>query len=472
MNGIKFLNEDSPIIKRYIYGLPRLGTATLLGIENWALFTLYTSGYGLDSFRVGIALAIGYITIAISQFLLGWISDQRYTKFGRRKPYILVFAPLLGFSIIFLLFPTNFLSDITNKNLLFIWLLLWDVVFRASFAVTTPYQALMAEIFSAEERPKVSQIENSYNYIGNAIMVIFILLILTDYIGNLQFDAFQLGILQFNPLQFNPLQFNTLPLNIQSSVPLTYTLPIAFFGVLTFILFYIVVIFLPTEPYYEMETTMKENLKTILQNKNFLSVVVMLGFAGFGLTIITNTMLKYVEDALYLRGADYMVISIFLLLSIFLFLHIWRVLIDKIGKKNTLLYVFLFGALFLPITLLAVFPMGHYIFLGIILVLGIAALIAGWNLFPYIVYADIAEEDRKETGTLKPGIYAGFPSMILNLFQALSVFFIGIVLSIPIYYNSNNSIGLLLWGPITSVVFILSYVYTKKYVKLDFELEV
>jgi len=99
----EIIREQTSNIKKLLFGSPRLGTSIVLGIEGWALLTLYTSGYGLHPFLAGLAITMGYLTIALSQFLLGWISDAKYTKWGRRKPYIIVFAPLLGISIIFLL---------------------------------------------------------------------------------------------------------------------------------------------------------------------------------------------------------------------------------------------------------------------------------------------------------------------------------------------------------------------------------
>jgi GPH family glycoside/pentoside/hexuronide:cation symporter len=83
-----------------LYAMPRFGTSIVLGIEGWALFTLYTIAYGVDPFLVGFALAMGYLSIAASQFLLGWISDAKYTRWGRRKPWIILFSPLLGISIV------------------------------------------------------------------------------------------------------------------------------------------------------------------------------------------------------------------------------------------------------------------------------------------------------------------------------------------------------------------------------------
>ncbi len=117
--------------------------------------------------------------------------------------------------------------------------------------------------------------------------------------------------------------------------------------------------------------------------------------------------------------------------------------------------------------------MSSYLILGIIFILGIAALLGGWYLFPYIIYADLAEDDEKSTGELKAGIYTGFPSIVLNIFQAGGIFLLGAILTLPSITTGSltYSIGLILWGPICSLILICSWLYTKKFVTLDFEWE-
>lgn len=442
--------EKTSSIKKVLFGFPRLGTSIVLGIEGWALLTLYTSGYGLHPFLAGIAITMGYLTIALSQFLLGWISDAKYTKWGRRKPYIIVFAPLLGISIIFLLLP-GLVLDLNDSRTLFLWMLIWEIIFRASYAVTTPYQAWMAEEFPVEERPKVSQFQNTFNYIGNGIMALFSMIILTSYI-----DALDLAV----------------DLNIP--IPINLSIPIFIFGILTIALFYIIAFKMPTEPYYEIKSNLIENLKTIVKNKNFMLIVLMVGISGLGWSMVATTMLKYLQDALNMGTVDYIISAVALILAIFIFLYLWRRLIQKKGKKQTLLYVFICAVVFMPISLLGLIPMQSYLVLGIVFIMGIGAILGGWFLFPYIVYADLAEDDEKSTGELKAGIYAGFPSIVLNIFQAAGAFFIGSILSLPTISPTGTfsySIGLILFGPIVSVILLVSYFYTKKYVTLDFEWE-
>ena len=433
--------------KKIIFGSPRLGTSLVLGIEGFALFTLYFIGYNLDPFLIGIALAMGYLSIAAGQFLLGWISDAKYTKLGRRKPYLIIFGPLLGISFIFLLLPALVLPDMSDKNSLFTWLLIWDVIFRFCYAVTTPYQAWMAEVFPASERPEVSQVQNTFNFIGNGLMALTTLLVFTDV---------------FDKVAANP-----------DLIPIEFLSIVLIFGIIAIILFIVIVFIMPTESKYEIDSSLWENLKNTVKNKNYLKVVLMQGISGFAWSIISTVMLTYTELVLALDGNDYIIVAVFFLLSIFAFLYFWRKRIEKSGKKQTLLLIFIIAAIFLPITLLGLIDAIPSLILGIIFIIGVGLVLGGWYLFPYIIYADLAEDDEKATGDLKAGIYAGFPSIILNIFQAIGVFILGIIVGLPSITIgiSTFSIGLVIWGPICSLVLIVSYIYTKKFVELDFEWE-
>ena len=439
-------NSSNSSTSRYLlYGMPRLGAALVLGIEGWAVFALYTIGYGVAPFLVAFALAMGYLSIAASQFLLGWLSDSKYTRWGRRKPYLLIFSPLLGISFILLLIPALVLPDLNDKYTLFLWLLVWDIVFRFSYGVTTPYQSWTAEQFNVTERPKVSQFQNIFAFIGNGTMAVVTLLVLT-------------GV--FEKVSKSP-----------NVIPIEFIVPIAIFAILFVVLFYLIVFLMPTEPNFKIDSSLTTNLKKIIKNKTFMKVVLMQGITSIALAITTRIMLYYTEVVLDLTGSDYIAIAAFLLIGIFAFLYLWRKSIQKKGKKQTLLNILLLGILFLPITLFGLLPIVSNLIFGAIFIVGIAAILGGWFLFPYIMYADLAEDDEKTTGELKAGLYTGFPSIILNLFQAFGLLVIGIVLSLPPMGGLGYSIGLVIWGPICSIVLIITWLYTKKYVVLDFEWE-
>jgi len=448
MNELKEIERSKSSTRKMItFSFPRFGSSIVLGVEGTALFTLYFIAYGIPPFLAAFAQAMGYLAIAAAQFLLGWLSDAKYTRWGRRKPYVIIFAPLLGISFIFLLLPGLVLPNMQDTSALFTWMLIWDILFRISYAVTTPYQAWMAEQFEVNDRPKVSQFQNTFNWIGNGFMAVVTMVVLTQVFAKIEADV--------------------------SVIPTEFLLVAVLFGIIVIASFLLAVFIMPTEPYYDIKTNLTENLKIIVKNKNYMLVVLMQGISGFGWSIAATLMLTYATEVLALGTMDYIIVALFLLLGIFIFLYLWRKMIQKKGKKQSLLYIFLFAVITFPVTLLGLIPMESHLVLGIFFILVIALSLAGWFLFPYIVYADLAEDDEKSTGSLKAGAYIGFPSIILNIFQAIGLIVLGLITSLPKISVGilRFSMGLVIWGPICSIILAVSFIYTAIYVRLDFDWE-
>nr|MDO8109935.1 MFS transporter [Candidatus Sigynarchaeota archaeon] len=431
--------------KAVLFGLPRFSTSVLLGIESFAIFTLYVLGYGLDAGLTLFSIAAGYLSVAASQFLMGWLSDHVQTSLGHRKPFILIFAPLLAISFVFLILPRLVLPDLNDKASLFAWMLIWDVIFRASYGFTTPYQSWMAELFVTKDRPRVSQIQNVFNYIGNGLMALLSMLIFTQAATEIAADV--------------------------NNIPAVLLWVTVIFAIILVAFYYLTAFFLPIEPKREIRNDTIQSLKIAVKNKNYLLITLMQGISGFGWSIMTTLMLTYTKLVLDLTTMEYLVVSVCLLLGIFIFLQVWRVFIERKGKKTMLLRVFLAGAIFMPVTFLGMIPMSSYLVIGIIFILGIGAILGGWYLFPYIIYADVAEDDDKGTGELRAGTYIGFSSIILNIFQAVAALLLSLVLALPPLAPMTYSFGYILWGPIVSIILLISWIFTKKFVTLDFAWE-
>lgn len=435
--------KKSSTKKYVVFGLPRFSTSILIGFADFALFTLYKSAYLPSPFLIGIALALGKLTIASSQFLFGWLSDAKYTRLGRRKPFLIVLSPILSISFLFLLMP-NLIIDITNPNATFVWLLLWNVLFNISYGITSPYGSWMAEQFTSDERPRASQYYNIFAFMGAALMSIFSFIILTDSVKKIE--------------------------NNPNIIPLEFLFSVIIFAILPILLFYIAVLLIPTEPHFKIESNIFDNLKVLIKNKNFLLVTIMQGIASIAFIMIGQIILLFTIEVLQFGNIDYYVVAVIMMFGVFGFIFLWRKIIQKLGKKKSLLYIFLTAIIFLPSTLFGAIPMNSYFIYGILFILGLAASMGGWNLLPSIIYADIAEDDQKKTGELKAGIYTGFPSIILNIFQALGLFLTGIILGLP-NMGLGYSVGYILWGPVSSLVLICAYLFARKFIQLDFEWE-
>jgi len=430
-----------------LFGLPRLGASILLGIQGFALLHLYTKGYGLDDPIVEIANTLGLLAIAGSQFLFGWISDRWNTRLGRRKPYVIILAPLEVLSFICLILPGLFMQN-PSKPTLFGWLILWNILFEVAYAVTTPYGAWMAELFTVDERPKTSQIGNYYGMVGTGFMSVFSLIGLT-------------GITD----QLNGSVGNIPPL-------LLYTTFI--FAAIFLVSFFVVIAFMPTEAPPKVKPNLVENLKNIFHNKNYMAVVLMQGFASLAWYMVGNLMLNYLSNVLHFNTLEYIIAGATLLIGIFLFLYMWRLIIVKKGKKWGLLTLFLVAAAILCCSLFGMIPSSSMLVFGILFIAGIAASLGGWYLISGVWYADLAEDDEKRTEEMKAGLYGGFPSIVLNLFQALSAFILSLMLAWPKISNGTGdpfSTGYVWWGPIAAIFLVVTYLYSRRFIRLDYEWE-
>ena len=431
--------------KFLIYGMPRFSAGIVLDIVDFGILFLYILVYGLPPILSGIALAIGKISIAFGQFSMGWLSDRTKTKYGRRKPFMFFYAPLTAISFICALLPMIFIQN-PSAVVLFVWILVFDAIFQWSYGgLTTPYQSWVSEQFIVHQRPKASAFQNLFSFIGTGIGVVFTLLIFPPLIETFQKTK---------------------------AVDLIFIVFIFAFGVLVIILFYICALVFPVEKIESAEMNFSEDLKKVLKDKNFMRVCWLQGIAFLAIGMITPSVIGFATIVLKIEGTALYLTAVILLIGIMAFLFMWKKLIDKKGKKQTFLIILLTGIFVLPLTLIGLLPGEISFLITIVWVLAIAAFLGGWYLFPYIWLADLAEDAQITSGEgRKSGLYAGFPQILLNIFQAIALFITGFILSLPNVPGKEYSWGYVLWGLWCSGVLIITYLFTRKLITLDFDWE-
>ena len=438
--------QESP--NGVLYALPRVASSMLMGFADFALLFLYGVALNLSGFYVGVALALGKVSIAILQFFFGWFSDHipYSSKLGRRKPFILFLSPILALSFVFLVMPGLFLGASPPQLLLFAWFTLFNVLFQGLYGILSPYQAWLAELFPAEKRPKVSAFQNICNIVGTATMLVFSMLILTDAQEQLAENA--------------------------ANVPPVFFWAVIFFSMMMVMFFYITAFSMPVEIEREIKTPPLSDFKNLLKDRNFMHFTILVGLATGSRAIAQQYLLPLAEVILGLDFMGYAILALLMVIVMIISIYTWRKSIGKIGKKRTLLFVFLSFVIVLPFTLIPMIPLPSPFVFGLIFIPAVAVGLGGWSLFPYIIYADMAENEAKQgNGVMKAGLYAGFPFLPLNVFQAVGLFIAGLLLELPLYafQGGEKSLGYVIWGPLCAIGFIGAYFYLKKFIQLDFE---
>ena len=153
---------------RTIYGYATGEGAVSLsmnGIANFAML-FYTQVLGLGPKYAGMALSITILWDAISDPIMGHITDNTRSRFGRRHPYILGGGLLLAVSFFFLWFvPAGF----SGPTRLFWYLLSLNFIVRTAVTIfIVPYTALGFEICTDyNERSKLQSARAFLNQIIN-----------------------------------------------------------------------------------------------------------------------------------------------------------------------------------------------------------------------------------------------------------------------------------------------------------------
>jgi GPH family glycoside/pentoside/hexuronide:cation symporter len=148
------------------WGIGTLGAALLLnGFSFMALFYL-TTEIGIGAALAGTLLAIAKLWDVVANPTLGWLSDRTDTRWGRRRPYLLVGGLVSGLSFAFLFS----LADTPFKDSLPVVFLALVLVGTGYTLFNVPYMAMPAEMISDyHERSKLTAYRVFFVAIGTVI---------------------------------------------------------------------------------------------------------------------------------------------------------------------------------------------------------------------------------------------------------------------------------------------------------------
>jgi glycoside/pentoside/hexuronide:cation symporter, GPH family len=153
--GIELKEDFSNRYKRSVRPGP-LGVTTKLSqglgaipdtIKNWVFNTFallfYNQILGVDPFMVSVALAIAMVFDAVTDPVVGTLSDNLHTRWGRRHPLMLLASVPLGVSLFMVFAPPSGLAH----SALFWWLTAFTVLTRGFMTLYfVPWAAIAAEL--------------------------------------------------------------------------------------------------------------------------------------------------------------------------------------------------------------------------------------------------------------------------------------------------------------------------------------
>lgn len=416
VNGKKPLRDRLPILTKACYSL---GTAVdmwgiwLYPAVAFAVFNLYL---GVQPWLVGLALTLIRVWDALVDPLVGWLSDNLRSKYGRRRPFILIAGILSGLAlpILFLVSPSWVAIKFLGVSVVFWYMLLSTLVYIPIIsAFTVPYYSLGAEMSpDYEERTSIMAYRSAAQKVSE--------------LGN------------FYALRFTNLAWFLIPGTEQKNTLLGIQVYTAILGVVMAI-FAITIFFRVKERYYQkVVVKVKERISILsgfgetLKNKPFRQMMVMGGAFTLGTSMVGS--LGYYATVFYVAGGNKIVgdnwqfwMGVAFMLGGLIGVPLFANLSHRIGKRETAVVACLIGIcgyggswfLYTPkIIWLQTIASG---------LMGMAAA-SLWMLHSSIG-ADIIDHDELNTHERREGSFTACASYILKLGNSLGYYFSGLILT-------------------------------------------
>lgn len=134
----------------------------------------YAKELGLSAGLVGMVFLAARLWDGLSDVLIGWQSDRSNSRYGRRKPWVVVGTPFLMLSL------WNLCNPPVGTGLLYLGV--WAALFyTAATVVKIPYISWGTELATDyTERSRVTAFREAFTMLGNLFFVTAPLVLLTD----------------------------------------------------------------------------------------------------------------------------------------------------------------------------------------------------------------------------------------------------------------------------------------------------
>src|SRR6056297_2818575 len=154
----------------FVLGFGFFGVSLIWALYN-AFVPIFLKSFAISSMLIGFIMTFDNILAVVLQPYIGFLSDSTRTKIGRRKPFILIGAPLGA--LFFMMIPFAKLSNI-------FWLILVVIIMNIAMAIfRSPVIALMPDIVPSRDRSKANGVINFMGGFGS---------LLAFFVGGILFD--------------------------------------------------------------------------------------------------------------------------------------------------------------------------------------------------------------------------------------------------------------------------------------------
>jgi GPH family glycoside/pentoside/hexuronide:cation symporter len=429
------------------YGAGTIGVSMTGNILVFFVMFFFTDVAGLSAALGGSLLMIGKVTDAISDPVIGFMSDRTHSRWGRRYPWMMFGVIPFGLSFILLwVIPSN------QSWLLFAYYAVLAVVFNIAYTmVFLPYVALTPELTQDyNERTHLNSFRFTFA-LGSSILALVMAKVI------------------FHTLDWLDLRYQYLLLAIAA-------ITCGFIGTYWCVrgTWQRVMVLERDRPAQETTShlSFRQQIQIILSNRPFLLVMGIYLCSWLSAQMTAVVMQYFVVSWMGLSSETFTQFALAVQGTALSMLFVWSAVSQRYGKRT---------AYFLGLSVWIMAQAGLFFlqpgqvfllfFLGVVAGAGLStAYLVPWSMLP-----DVIELDELKTGQRREGVFYAFMVMLQKIGIAIGVFVVGQALSlagyiervpgeaIPVQPESALMIIRVVIGPMGSIILLggllLAYFY-------------
>ena len=350
------------------------------------LFAIFmTDVAGLSLANAALVILIGRIWDAVTDPVMGFLTDRTRSRWGRRRPYLLFGAIPFGFMFTMLWFRPPTTSPFLLTAYFTVAYFFYD---SCVTLITMPYFALTPEMTQDyDERTSLTMYRMAFSITGSLTAFIVPLLIIGKMHPENAPHVFMMGLIFGAICAIPPL--------------------LTFFGSKE-----------KPEYYTQSQPSIRESVKSVRGNRPFLFAAGIFLFTWTAVDIIQVFMLYFLKYRMNLEAqSDTILGTIFV--TALVVLPLWNWISEKTDKRKA----YIVGMLFLSavmVTLIMLSPAASFtvvIFIAILAGIGVSAVhVLTWSIIP-----DAVEMDELATGQRHEGIFYSWATFLKKCASALLV---------------------------------------------------
>ncbi len=408
------MSEEQRFGKRqkWSFGMGSFAQWFINSAFNIYVFTYYFTVVGLHINWYMLAAVLWTLWNAFNDPLIGYLSDRTHTKWGRRKPYIMMgLIPMLILEIIIWLPPTG--NDFQTFLYLLIMLICYDTFYTM---IALPYDSLFPELYTTvKERSEVNTIKQILSVVG------------------LLFAALVPGLVLANEESRGTYLLNGIITSIIIAISLIVSLK---WGVTERKEFKLD---------YQHEFKFFGSLKYTMKNKGFVLYTAMFFLYEYVLLLLATLVQIFGRQVLNIDAFDTSLIMGIMYIVGAVSVVLWRWLDIKIGSKKGYA-ISIVAYFFASLPLMFIVEYGLVLLIASLMGIGFGGML----YFIYLIIADVIDEDEIKTGVRREGAFFGITNFYMRLSMIVSIVTIGAV-----FIQSD-------WGvydPLIDVTFALRFLF-------------